>query len=68
MKWIMHDTKTFTATHNEYTIFVNPRVFWEISIGDVIVDRAWYHTPPPTMDELNAKVQAERCLNKLLNQ
>lgn len=62
----MHSREIFTAQHNEYSILVDPRIFWQITIGDVIVDRAWYHTPPPTMDELNAKVQAERCLNKIL--
>lgn len=68
MKWVMHSRDEFTAHHNEYFILVNPRVFWQIQIGDIIIDRAWYHNTPATMDELSAKAQAERCLNKLINQ
>lgn len=67
LKWIMHSRNIFTSKYNEYPILIDPQIYWQISIGDKVIDRAWYHRPPITMDELNAKVQAERCLNKLLN-
>lgn len=61
----MHSKEKFTAEQDGYLVTVETP-YWQIVKDGVLVDSIFYHTPPPTMDELNAKVQAERCLNKIL--
>lgn len=69
VKWkMLQGRKTFTAEYEGYFLTVTigtalaPR--WSIVKDRVIVDECFYHSP--TKDELSARVQAERCLYKII--
>lgn len=66
LQWKMRDRNYFEAQYGEYTIIVKPNngPYWAIFNNGVEVDLFLYHSP--TKDELTAKVQAERCFNKLI--
>lgn len=67
-KWIMKNSKLFTAEKEGYTLVVRLGGWypvWDIIKEGVVVDASFYHTP--TKCELSARIQAERCLNKILN-
>lgn len=70
LKWKMVDKfRTFTAESNGYHLSVvlggvKGLPYWDISKDGDIIDACYYHSP--TKCELTAKVQAERCLNKIL--
>ncbi len=70
MKWVMHNRGEFTAEQDGYEIIILMGGFmgyyWEITKDNKIVTASPYHKYPFTRDELNAKVSAERCLNKIL--
>lgn len=67
LKWVMHNRKHFYAEKDGYHVNVTLGGFlpmWSIVKDGVEVDMAMYHSP--TKDELTAKVQAERCLQKII--
>lgn len=70
MKWTMHDSNHFTAESEGYIIDVNVAAFcpWNIIKDGVIIDRAVYHPYAFSQfnKELQAKVSAERALDKIL--
>ena len=68
MKWTMHDSKSFTGEKEGYIVSVKLGGLgwvWVIIKDEVEIDNAYYHSP--TNSELAAKSQAERCLDKIIN-
>lgn len=65
LKWHIKNHTSFYAEHEGYVIYVTYGNwwFWEIMKSGNIVETAYRH--PPTYDELSAKIQAEKCLNKI---
>lgn len=64
----MVDSKKFIGTEGDYTAVVNNRGWcwtWVILKDAVIIDDCVYHPHIPRQ-ELQAKVGAERAINKLL--
>ena len=64
LKWKMLPRNHYEATHEDYVIVVKPPKWFIIKDG-VEVDMFLYHSP--TTGELQAKVQAERCFNRIYN-
>lgn len=68
-KWKMLTPKSFIAEKEGYMMTVKMGgwyPYWAIIKNGIVVDESFYHTPAKC--ELSARVQAERFLNKLLNQ
>jgi hypothetical protein len=67
-KWTMINTKSFIAEKEGYTMMVRLTgcfPYWSIIKDGVIVDECYYHKMQKC--ELSTRIQAERCLNKILN-
>lgn len=71
VKWKMLNSKTFEGEKDGYVISVvlgaalgSP--YWAILKDGVIIDECFYHSP--TKCELSARIQAEKCLDKLIEQ
>src|SRR5688572_3399928 len=69
LTWKMTDDNIFHAEKEGYEIVVRPKAwiapYWAIIKDGIVIDECYHHSP--TKDELTAKVQAERVLDKLLN-
>lgn len=63
LRWIMHDSTSFTSEYKGYEIVLQPP-FWWIKKDGVVIDCCYYHSEMAT-GELQAKVQAERALDKI---
>ena len=70
LKWKMIDYKNFIAKQDDYKITVTVGgamglPHWRITKSGVVVDECYLHSP--VKSELSAKIQAEKCFQKFIN-
>lgn len=64
MGWQMINKHEWIFEKDGYVIQVKPPKWWVIKDGNVI---DIYYRYSPTNGELSARIQAEKCLDKILN-
>jgi hypothetical protein len=67
LNWVMTSYNNHEAKHRDYIITVkhtSSYMYWSIIKHGEIIDMCTYHTP--TKDTASAKVQAEKCFNKII--